>query len=288
MAFMGMVIATIFSIILIIHIVLMLIFFILALVLKIVGSKKESKKMKNAGTVFLVLGIVFALPVIALIIYVSFHTTFTAVTLPDGETKYVRTRSISKMDSYLNNPDENSLNALDKLLDKNSSLVFYHDINRESILDDGLEMGNADIVRMALEHGAIFDNPERYDYKAYEKNSMDSYLGYCIERSITEEDIEIVEIMFENNVSTELEIELGNYYYSNMLGKAVWAVLYNDEAVTDIELDFIQTFIDNGLSPNKEFLLMEEVPSNYSFPPEYNANVTRNGNYYKLMDFIGR
>lgn len=90
--------------------------------------------------------------------------------------------------------------------------------------------------------------------------------------------IMIVKFMFENNASTELEVRLA---YSNMLGKAVWAVLYNDEAVTDIELDFIQIFIDNGLSLSKEFKLKEEVPSS-------NANVTRNGNYYKLMDIIGR
>lgn len=288
MAFMGMVFATIILVIFLIYILLMLTFFVLTVVFKIVGRKKENKKMKTAGTVFLVIGIIFALPIIALIIYFAFKGSFEKVTLPDGKTKYVRTRDISAMSSYVGNPDENSLNALEKLLDKNSSLVFYHDINMESILDYGLERGNADIVRIALEHGAIFDNPVRYDFMAYIENSMDYYLEECIGRSITEDDIEIVEMMFENNVSTELEERLEHYYYPNMFGKAAWAVLYNDEAVTDIELEFIQIFVDKGLSPDRRLLLMEEVPSNYSFGSEYNANVARDSNYYQLMDIIGR
>lgn len=286
MAFMGMVFGTIFIILLMIHIFLMLTFFVLTAVLKIVGRKKENKKIKIAGNVFLVLGIVFAVPIIVMIIHIAFNTIFTAVTLPDGKTKYVLTRNISAMNSYVESPDEKSLNALEKLLDKNSSLVFYHDVNRESILDDGLKTGNADIVRIALEHGAIFDNPQRYENKAYVANSMDCYLEDCIGRSITEDDIDIVKIMFENNVSTELKIGSGGY--SNIFGKAVWAVLYNDEAVTDIELEFIRLFVDNGLSSDTELLLMEEVPNNYYFGSEYNTNVTRNSKYDQLMDIIGK
>lgn len=286
MAFMGMVFATIFIVLLIIHIFLVLTFFVLTAVLKNIGRKKENKKIKIAGNVFLVLGIIFAVPIVAMIIFFVFHASFTAITLSNGETKYVRTRYISAMNSYIENPDASSLNALEKLLDKNSTLVFYHDVNRESILDYGLKMGNADIVRIALEHGAIFDNPERYDHMAYVANSMDCYLGNCIGRSITEDDIEIVEIMFENNASTELKKSSG--YYSNVFGKAAWAVLYNDEAVTDTELEFIQIFVDNGLSSDTELLLMEEVPSNYYFSSEYHANVARNSNYNKLMDIIDK
>lgn len=289
MAFMGMVIGTIFIVLLITLAFLMLTFFVLSAILKNIGRKKDNKKMKTAGNVFLVLGILFAVPILALIIYFAFHAIFTAVALPNGEEKYVLARHISAMDSYVENPDEDSLHALEKLLDKNSSLVFYHDVNRESILDDGLETGNADIVRIALEHGAIFDNPERYDHMAYVASSMDSYLGSCISHSITEDDIEIVEMMFEKNASTELKESTG--YYSNVFGKAVWAVLYNDEAVTDIELELIQMFVDHGLSSDPELLLLEEVPSNYYFGPEYYANADSaagSSNYNQLMDMIGK
>lgn len=286
MAFMGLMFATVFIVLLMIHIFLMLMFFVLTAVLKIVGRKKENKKMKIAGNVFLVLGIIFAVPIIALIIFIVFNAIFTKVTLPDGETKYVLTRNISAMDSYAETPDEKSLNALEKLLDKNSSLVFYHDVNHESVLDDGLKTGNADIVGIALDHGAIFDNPQRYENMAYVANSMDWYLEKCIGRGITEDDIEIVEIMFENNASTELKKSSG--YYSNIFGKAAWAVLYNDEAVTDTELEFIRVFVDNGLFSDTELLLMEEVPGNYHFSSEYHANVTKNSRYYQLMDIIGK
>lgn len=289
MAFIGMVFATIFIILLIIYILLILTFFILTVVLKSVSRKKENKKFKIAGNVFLVLGIMFSVPMIAMIIIFASHVVFMAVTLPDGETTYVPTWYISAMDSYVKNPTENSINALEKLLDKNSSLVFYHDINLESILDDGLKTGNADIVRIALEHGAIFDNPERYDHMSYVANSMDDYLENCIGRSITGDDIEIVEMMFENDVSTELKNSLGYYsYYSNAFGKAIWAVLYNDDTVTDTEIEFIQIFVDNGLSSDTALLLMEELPSHYYFGPKYHADVARDSNYNQLMDIIGK
>ena len=287
MAFIAMVFASIFVFLLIALAFLMLIFVVLAIVFKIVGKTKGNRKLKTAGNVFLVLGTVFAAPIIALTAYAVFNAAYTEVTLPDGETKYVLRQHISEMDSYINNPDESSLSALEKLLEKDSSLVFYHDINHYSVLDNGIKIGNADIVRIALAHGAIFDDPERYDHMAYVSSSMDDYLSWCSTRSITEDDIEILELMFENNASTELKQKY-QWGYSNAFGKAIWAVLYNDEAVTDTELEFIQIFTDNGLSSDMELMLVEEAPSNYSFNSKYYADKVKDSNYYRLMELMGR
>lgn len=289
MAFMGMVFATVFVVLFIVHISLTILFFILAIVLKIVGKVKDSRKMKIAGNVFLVLGILFAVPVIVFILYLVFTTVFWSVTLPDGKTKYVLTRDVSVMRSYAENPDESSLKELEKLLDKNSDLVFWHDNNHYSVLDMGLQVGSADVVRLALEHGAIFDNPERYDRMAYVATSMDYYLNICVDRSITEGDVEIARMMFENNAS--MELKKPRDYYSNVFGKAVWAVLYNDDAVTDTELEFIQVFIDNGFSSDRSFLPLEEVPSNNHFSDKYYDNAAaaeKSSNYDRLMKLIGR
>lgn len=289
MAFMGMVFATVFVVLFIVHLSLMTLFFILAIVLKIVGKVKDSRKMKIAGNVFLVLGILFAVPVIALIAYLVFNTVFWSVTLPDGKTKYVLTRDVSAMRSYAENPDESSLKELEKLLDKKSDLVFWHDNNHYSVLDIGLQVGSADVVRLALEHGAIFDNPERYDHMAYVATSMDYYLNICVDRSITKGDVEIARMMFENNASTELKKPRD--YYSNVFGKAVWAVLYNDDTVTDTELEFIQVFIDNGFSSDRSFLPLEEVPSNNHFSDKYYDNADsakKSGNYNRIMNIIGK
>lgn len=290
MVVVSLIVAGTFIVLLILSIVLTLSFFILAVVFKIVGKKKENRKMKIAGNVFLVLGILFAVPLLALIIYFVFNANFSEVTLPDGKTEYVAEQDIRAMNSYIKNPDENSLNALEKLLDKNSALVFYHDINRRSILDYGLRKGNADIVRIALEHGAIFDNPIRYEHMAYVENSMEDYLVSCVRRPITEDDLEIVEMMFEKNASTELEKDHQRRcgYCSNMFGEAVWAVLYNDESVTDTELEFLQVFMDHGLSSDSTLLLIEELPVGYGVSSDYHDDVTRDSNYDRLMEIIGK
>ncbi|MCH5193032.1 MAG: hypothetical protein J1F11_03655 [Oscillospiraceae bacterium] len=289
MAFMGMVFAAAFVIIFIIHISLMTLFFILAIVLKIVGKVKDSKKMKKAGTVFLVLGILFAAPIIAFALYFAFQSIFWAVTDPDGSTKYVLTQDVAAMKSYAENPDEDSVKALDELLDKDSRLVFWHDNNYYSVLDIGLQVGSADVVRVALEHGAIFDNPERYDHMSYVSTSMDYYLNICIDRSITGDDIEIAKMMFENNAS--MKLKRPRDYFSNVFGKAVWAVLYNDDAVTDTELEFIRVFIDNGYSSDADFLLLEDVPSNNHFTQEYYDHadsIAGTKNYDRIMAIISK
>lgn len=283
MAFIGLVFIGIFIVLLIIDLFLMRKFFTLAAGFKIAGREKQNKKKKIAGNVFLALGILFAMPFVAISISLVFHACFTAVTLPDGETKYVSKRDVIVMRLYVTYPSENSINALEKLLDNNSSLI-YHYVNRESILDKGLQIGNSDIVRIALEHGAIFDNPEKYEHMAYVASSMEDYLGYCSVRAITEDDIEIVEMMFENNASTALKKPR---LYSNVFGKAVWVVLYNDEPVTDTELDFLQVFIDHGFSSDRWLLLAEEAPVGYSFSDEYYEK-TKDSNYDRLMEIIGK
>ena len=270
MAFMGMVIIVLAAI----YFFMILTLVVLTLIFKIVGRKKESKKLKIVGNVFLVLVIIFTLPVIAITIYQKFNENFRKLTFPDGKRKYVRTWQIEEMYSYIKEPDENSLSALEKFLDENPGLVFYYDYSHEGILDKGLNAGNLKIVKIALEHGAIFDNPKKYN------KSMDSYLGSCLSREITEDDIEILKILFENNVSTELKLEGNTRHYSNVFGQAVYAVLYNDKAVTDLELEFIQIFIDNGFSSDREFVPKEKDSES--------PLKVKNINYKRLMEIIGK
>lgn len=291
MAFIAMVFASIFILLLIALVFLTLIFLILAIVFKVIGKAKGNRKLKTAGNVFLVLGTVFAAPLIALTVYAVFNVSYTEVTLPDGETKYVSAQHISEMEAYLDDPDESSVKALEKLLDKDSDLVFYHDINHKSILDKSLEAGNADIVRIALEHGAVFDNPiryERFSKTTYWNSSMDFYLDYenYYKRSITEDDIEILELMFENNASTQIKQE-SLREYSNAFGKAVWTVIYNDKAITDIELEFIQVLVDNGIASDPEFVLADEVKV-FSYADKSYVDIVKDSNYDKLMELLDR
>lgn len=283
MAFIGMVFASAFLIVAVIYLIITFLFFVLMLILKIVAKVKKNKKINIAGNVFLVLWILSVLPIIAISVYFAHEGAFATVTLPNGEEKEILQQDVSEMKAYLKDPDEDSLRALEALLEKDGNLIYYRDVNRYSLLDHGLKMGNAEIVRIALEHGAIFDDPELYEHRSYVMSSMDDLLDKRFVQSICEGDVEIVKMMFEKNASTE--VKKPPPCYSNAFGKAVWVVLYNDETVTDTELELIQTFIDYGLSSDPALTVWEEVPSNYAV---HCADVARDENYRRLMKMIGK
>ncbi|MCM1333743.1 MAG: hypothetical protein NC084_07170 [Bacteroides sp.] len=279
-----MVFAGAFLVIAVIHAIVTFIVFVVTLILKILARTKKDRRLKIAGNVFLVIWIVFVSPFVALIGYSGFHAVFAEVTLPDGETtKYVSRGDVSRMESYINDPDEEPLRALEELLDQKSDLVFYRDVNREGILDEGIKTANAEIVRIALEHGAVFDDPVRFRRRSYEKGSMDDLIGQWRVRSVSEGDVEILKMMFERNATTEIKTQMD--CYSTAFGEAVWAILYNDEAVTDLELELIQIFIDHNAASDGKLIVWEDVPSNYGVDSD---KVARDKNYRRLIDLIGR
>ena len=284
MAFMGMFVGTIFLIILIVVILLSAIFIITAIFFKIIGKKKDSKKLKITGNVFLVLGIINIAPIIIFAVYLTYKSQFAEVELPNGKTKDVSIKSAYKVMELSRDGSDEAIEELEKLLDKNPDLVFFHDNNRESILEAGLENGDADVVKIAIEHGAVIDNPERYDHMAYVKTSMQDYLNSMIGREFTREDIEIIKILFKNGADTSYKLRV--HYYSNAFGMAVWGILYNDGVVTDDELEFIQVIIDNGVTHDDALILMEDLSSNYHFSDEYHSDITKDDNYYLLMEMI--
>ena len=284
MAFMGMFVGTILLILLIAVILLSIIFIITAIILKIIGKKKDSKKLKITGNVFLVLGIVNIAPIIIFVGYLTYKSQFAEVELPDGKTKDVSIKSAYKVMELSRDGSDEAIEELEKLLDKNPDLVFFHDNNRESILEIGLENGDADVVKIAIEHGAVIDNPERYKHMAYVKTTMQDYFGGMTGREFTREDIEIIKILFENGADTSYKPRV--HYYSNAFGMAVWGILYNDGVVTDDELEFIQVIIDNGVTHDDALILMEDLSSNYHFSDEYHINITKDDNYYLLMEMI--
>ena len=279
MAFMGMVFAGLFLVLFLGFIGLTVVFFILALVLKLSGKKKDDPKLKIAGTVFLVLGIVFVVPLLVFIGWLVIGTCFWEVTLPDGRTAYVSSSDVRKMQEYAETPDDASLDKLDQLLARHEDLVYYHDNNRESILDYGFNAGNAEVVQIALAHGAVIDSPERYDHMSYVSCSMESFLSECNDRPVTEDDVKIAELLFDRNAA--MTVKHNAYGYSNLFGKAAWAMLYNDNAVTDTELELLQVFTAHGLDSDPVFL--QELHS--AGTPDVPA--MRDANYDKLMQMIG-
>lgn len=280
MAFMGLVLLGI----LIFNIVLMLACFLIAIVAKSIGKKKNKKGLRTVGNVCLVLGIVLAIPLTVLFGRTIYDSKYEDTILQDGSKERVSTSDIEKMLELIH-MGEDGMEELKELLEAQPNLVHYLDINHEGLLEYGLKSGDYDLVMLAIEYGAEFDNPNRYDHMAYVHNSMEDYLGNIIGRKLTNEDVQIIKLMFEKNASTSFE-DQHEMMYSNIFGMAVWRVLYNDEYVSDIEIEFIQVFVDNGLSEDENFVFYEDKPDYVSFGSGYCFDVVQDENYEYLVHLV--
>jgi len=286
MAFAGMFIGLVFLVIFVLLIIAAIAFGITAIVLKIVGKVKDNRKIKTTGNVFLTLSIISITPIVLFTGYLKFNYTFATIHLPNGGIRYASNKTAFGIIDLAYDGSDEAIAEIEKLLDKNPNLVYFHDNNRMSILDVGLENGNAKLVRTAIEHGAVIDNPERYERMAHVETSMEEYLKNMIWRDFTRDDIEIITLLFENGADTSYKFRNKVDYYSNPFGMAVWGILYNDGVVTNDELEFMQVIIDNGVTHDNELILMEDLSSNYYFSDEYCSNVRKDDNYYLLMEMI--
>ncbi|MCR4687942.1 MAG: hypothetical protein K5745_00155, partial [Saccharofermentans sp.] len=159
MGFMGMVFGAAAIFVLICLTLLALFFFVLAIVFKVIGKVKEKKGLKIAGTVFIVLGTLFILPDLIIAGAMVYNALFINVELPDGGSATVKTSDYSDMLRLAEAGDESSVEELNHLLDKSPNLIYVRDANMDSVLEIGLDNGNSEVVRVALEHGSVFDDP---------------------------------------------------------------------------------------------------------------------------------
>ena len=164
-------------------------------------------------------------------------------------------------------------------------MVYYRDANRRGLLDHGLILGNYDMVELAIQYGARFDDPEMYQYRAYTKCSTEEYLDNIYNRPLTENDVKLLRKLTEE-ASTDYILD-NPLVYSNAFGQAVWVVLYNDETVTDIEIEFLEVLIEHGIDSDEYLLLYEEMGNNISYSDRV-FSVEKDENYEKVMEMIGR
>ena len=262
---------------------------VIGIICKIVGKIKDSKGARIAGTVFLIIALVLIAPVIALFAYGYFKTAFVEVNMPDGSTERVYVKTVNRfrdnLIGYIDTGDEEYFENLESMIDDDEALLYYRDNNYRSILEYGLDAGNAEIVEYALDRGSEVDSKERFEIMAYVECTWDEYLDMVATRPVTEGDVRIAQMLFDENSDTSFDT--GVPYYSNIFGKATWAVLYNDDTVTDTEIEFLQVFIDNGWDSDPCVMPVYDAPSNYYFGPETHQDVARDDNYYYVFDIAG-
>ncbi|MCR5592843.1 MAG: hypothetical protein K6F79_03700 [Saccharofermentans sp.] len=290
MAFMGMIFGALFIVILVTIICVVGVCLLIGIICKIVGKVKDIKGARIAGTVFFIIALVVIVPVIALFAWGYFKTAFTEVHMPDGSTEKVYYKTVNRfrdnLIGYIDTGDEEFFTNLGSMIDDDEALLYYRDNNHRSILEYGMDAGNAELVEFALERGAEVDSPERFEYMAYVECTWDEYLDMVAARPVTEGDVRIAQMFFDADAETKFDT--GVPYYSNIFGKAAWAILYNDDTVTDTEMEFLQVIIDNGFDHDACLMPVYDAPSNYYFGPETHQDVARDDNYYEVWELAGK
>lgn len=290
MAFMGMVFGALFLVILLSILGASGLCLLIGIICKIVGKKKDKKGARIAGNTLIVISVLFVAPVIILFAYAYFKTAFTEVHMPDGSTQKVYHKTVNRfrdnLIGYIDTGDEEYFENLESMIDDNEALLYYRDNNHRSILEYGMDAGNAEIVEFALERGSEPDSQERFEFMAYVECTWDEYLDWVAARPVTEGDVRIAQMLFDADAETEFDT--GVPYYSNIFGKAAWAILYNDDTVTDTEMEFLQVIIDNGFDHDACLMPVYDAPSNYYFGPETHQDVARTDNYYEVWELAGK
>lgn len=239
MAFMGMVFVMVALAVLGALLLFALIFFVIGLILR--------KKHKIAAGILFVLAGLNVLIVGGVILLVVLPSPKTVDT-PDG-TATLKPSWISK---YRECIAANDIEGLNRLFDRHPEMIYYYDANHVMPLDYALYNTNIPMMQCALDHGAVFDDPLRYDHMAYDCGSLCSFfhdLDYPDwektetdlhqEGAATDDIIETVRFAIAHGAST-VHIPFGNH---------------SDGAIYEDALYWVQ--LDGIVSPkDKEFLAL--------------------------------
>ena len=233
MAFMGLMVVGIILIVL-------GVMFLLALVLFIIGACVRKKHKKASKVLFIIAGIDAGL-LAAVLLYIYIPKPETIETR-NGEVK-IYPSWIAKYEKCL---DEGDNDGMRKLIEKHPEMIYYYDVNRVTLLDYGMYNLDVELMQIAIDNGAIFDDPLTYDHLLFE-NSFESFfeqLDYPDwEREVThkagettDEMIATVEIMINHGASLEYE-NAYEYEYQNFYEEAeVWVMEDYDLSDKDKQL----------------------------------------------------
>lgn len=236
MAFMGLMIV---GIVLLIFLGIV-IFTVATLIIGLVTKKKHKKLSK----VLLILSGLGVLTIAAILLYIFIPRPETIET-PNGEVK-IKKSLIEDYKVYLDNRD---LEGLKELLDEQPALVYYGDANRVTLIDYGMYNTDVEMMQLAVEYGAVFDNPLTYEH-LYFDNSAHSFfirLDYpdrekteLHEKGVTTEDIlATVEFMIEHGASLIYDENPGNFYEDAQS----WVMI--DGVMSDLDVELLELIEDN-------------------------------------------
>lgn len=153
MAFAGMFIAAIF-------IIIAVIIYLIALIELIIGIVLLCKKKKVPAIILLVLSAIPAIVTTVLLSIYFYDINHPEFETCDGRTVTINMKYVNRMKDILR---EHDMDGLDAFLDKHPELIYYQDINHTTILEYGVKCCDVEIMEIAYDHGARFDEPAVFD-----------------------------------------------------------------------------------------------------------------------------
>lgn len=229
MAFMGLMIVGI-----ILFVFLGIVIFTVATLIIGLVTKKKHKKLSK---ILLILSGFGTLVIAAILLYI-FIPRPEIIEIPNGEVKVKK----SMIEDYKVCLDNRDLEGLKDLLDEQPALVFYRDANRVTLIDYGMYNTDVEMMQLAWDYGATFDNPITYDHLMFD-NSAHSFfirLDYpdrekteLHEKGVTTDDIlATVEFMIEHGASLVYEENPGDFYED----ASSWVMIDGVKSEKDCEL----------------------------------------------------
>ena len=196
---------------------------IFSLLFLVIGFFIRKKHKKISNVLFTLSGI--NITILAVILFMIFLPKPKTVETPNGKARLYPSW-ISQYEKYL---DTNDTEGMGKLIEKHPEMIYYYDSNRVTLLDYGMYNLNIELMKIAIDHGAVFDDPLTYDHLIFD-NSFHSFfqeLDYPAwkkevthEKGVTtDEMIETVTYMIEHGASLEYENST-DYGYHNFYEQA--------------------------------------------------------------------
>ncbi|MBR1832480.1 MAG: hypothetical protein IJ784_08615 [Ruminiclostridium sp.] len=90
----------------------------------------------------------------------------------DGDIVEIQAEDWSRIGSAF---DTYNYQAIIDTLNEHPELAYFYDTNHVNIIDYGLYNLNVDVMKCALEHGAVFDDQKTYKRRSYECGSLNSF-----------------------------------------------------------------------------------------------------------------
>lgn len=235
MAFMALVIAGI-------ALLILGVFILIGIALIIIGIVLRAHDHKVASNILFVVGGVMIVSVAVLAVLVINQPK--EIDTPNG------TASVKKswISTYEKSLEAHDLKKLKKLIDKHPEMIYYYDNNHVMLLDYGLYNCDVEIMEIAVDAGAEFDEPLRYDRMNF-YCSLDSFfdeLDYprwekdeserTKEGETTREMIDAIEYAIDHGARTSWTPKNGYQYSKFETQVSNWIKLDGDVSELDMEL----------------------------------------------------